>query len=907
MTAENKRVYEVAKELGITNKEVIECLESKLGVVVKSHSSTLNASQVNRLKEVLKPAAASADKKPKAFIVKKAKTHKPEESAVEVEKVEKPQVVEQKTVETVSKAPVEAPKVGEHSQSAAPSAPTTPATPNIRSLLEYNNRNSQKRREAELQAIRARKEEREKLKAQAEAKAAQPERRPYPPRRDQPGGGAPRQQGGPARRPFGQQNRPAGQQNRPVGQGGARPQDARGPFRPANGAPRRPDGAANGQKPPVSRHIIPQEIYDAKTGAAKKKTVKGKEKQYKSKEEMQELISLEKAISQKHKKRSKHEEENAVITEVVINQVLTVGELADKLNKSSAEIVKFLMMQGVLATVNQVIDVKTQKQVCEHFEIKPLEEDVEAFLQEELKKEEKVNALKNVDEKLLKSRAPVISIMGHVDHGKTTLLDSIRASKHKIVSTEVGGITQSIGAYTVYVDDKKIVFIDTPGHEAFTEMRARGAKATDIAILVVAADDGIMPQTIEAIHHAKAAEVPIIVAINKMDKPGANPDKIMQQLTEHGIVPEEWGGDTVCVKVSALQGSGIDELLEYILLMAEMQNMRANPSASASGVVIEANLDKGKGPVATLLVQNGTLKTGDCCVVGTVCGKVRALLLDSGARVKKAGPSTPVEILGLTEVPQAGDTFEVVESEKAMRAITQDRKETERTSRLESMMPAHVRNEVVGSEEDEIQKLNLIIKANTNGAAEAVSQAVTQLESKEIITKILHVGVGDISEADVMLASASNAIVLGFTVKEDLNAQAAAEKYGVTIKKYNIIYQILEDLEQKMLSLLQPEIKQVALGKAEVRQVFTVGKTSKIAGCYVIEGKIIRNKDAVVLRGGVEIFKGQVDQLKRFKDDAKEVAQGFECGISFDKFNDIQEGDIIQVTTTEEIERHVLV
>ena len=455
--------------------------------------------------------------------------------------------------------------------------------------------------------------------------------------------------------------------------------------------------------------------------------------------------------------------------------------------------------------------------------------------------------------------------------------------------------------------NKKIVFVDTPGHEACTEMRARGAKATDIAILVVAADDGIMPQTIEAINHAKAAEVPIIVAVNKIDKPSADPDKILQQLTEYGLVPEEWGGDTICVKVSALQGKGIDELLEYILLLAEVQNLRANKHALASGVVIEAKLDKGKGPVATLLVQNGTLHTGDCFVVGNVCGKVRALLSDSGERIKEAGPSTPVEILGLTEVPQAGDTFEAVENEKVMRTIWEERKEKERISKLDSMKPAHIRNEHVGNADDNIKRLNLIIKANTHGAAEAVSQAVSQLESKEIITKIVHVGVGDISEADVMLASASNAIILGFTVKEDTNAQIAAEKENVTIKKYNIIYQVLEDLEQTMLNLLQPEIKEVALGQAEVRQVFTVGKTTKIAGCYVLEGKIIRNKTATVVRNGIEVFKGQIDQLKRFKDDVKEVAQGFECGISFDKFNDIKEGDIIKVSTTEEIERQVLV
>ena len=438
-------------------------------------------------------------------------------------------------------------------------------------------------------------------------------------------------------------------------------------------------------------------------------------------------------------------------------------------------------------------------------------------------------------------------------------------------------------------------------------MRARGAQATDIAILVVAADDGIMPQTIEAINHAKAKNVPIIVAVNKCDKPDANPDKILQQLTEHGLVPEEWGGDTVCRKVSALQGTGIDELLEYILLLAEVQDLKANPDAPASGVVIEANLDKGKGPVATLLVQNGTLKTGNCVVVGNVCGKVRALLSDSGERVKKAAPSTPVEILGLTEVPQAGDKFEVVENEKVMRAIVSERKEKERTNRLEAMPPAHIRNEVVGEGEDGFQHLNLIIKANTNGSAEALSQAIGQFKSNEIIIKLIHVGVGDISEADVMLAAASKAIILGFSVKEDNNAELAAQREGVTIKKFDIIYQILEDLEKTMLHLLQPEIKEVALGKAEVRQIFTVGKQAESPVVMLRKAKILRYKTAKIVRNGETIFTGTIDQLKRFKDDVKEVATGFECGISFAKFNDIQEGDIIEVSTTEEIERQALV
>jgi len=558
-----------------------------------------------------------------------------------------------------------------------------------------------------------------------------------------------------------------------------------------------------------------------------------------------------------------------------------------------------------MATVNQLIDVDVIKKVCAEYELEVLDEDLDAYIEEELQKEEMKKNITEVDKKLLKKRAPVVSIMGHVDHGKTTLLDSIRASKHKIVSTEVGGITQSIGAYTVYLDnnkEKKIVFVDTPGHEAFTEMRARGAKATDIAILVVAADDGIMPQTIEAINHAKAADVPIIVAVNKIDKPGADPDRVLQQLTEHGLIPEEWGGDTITVKVSALQGLGLDDLLEYIWILADIKDLKANPKAEASGVVIEANLDKGKGPVATLLVQNGTLRTGNCVVVGTAGGRIRALLSDSGERIQKAEPSTPVEILGLSEVPQAGEFFEVVQNDKEMKRIIAERQEKERDKRLDAMLPAHIRKEAVAGD-DSIPQLNLIIKANTHGSAEAVAQAIAQLESKEITTKIIHVGVGEISEADVMLASASGAIILGFTVKEDGNALAAADREGVVIRKYDIIYQILEDMEKTMISLLSPEEKIVTVGKAEIRQVFTIGKVVRIAGCYITEGKIHRSNTAIIRRGGKEIFKGNIDQLKRFKDDVKEVAQGFECGISFVKFNDIEEGDTIEFTKTESIER----
>ena len=827
------RVSELAKELGMTSKEVIEKF-AEVDIIVKSHSNTVTPTQIRKLKEHLGVVPQKNSAKPKAFVVKKAKVAQTEEKQVEeapkpapkIERVQRVQKVEK--IERVEK-------------------------PEKKVLAEKT-----EVKKAEKPAVRIERTKVEYPKSRIEIVRKAPQK----------------------------------------------------PAASTEEKPKKPAHKPAQEKKLVERRIIPQEIYEGKGGPSSKRkdNNKKKDKDFNSKKEDQEMISLEKAAAQKHKKKSHKEEAVEEVKQIVVNSAMTISELADKIHKTPAEIVKFLMFQGIMATVNQLIDVDTIKKVCAEYNLEVLEEDLDAYIEEELEKEQKQKALSEVDKKLLKRRAPVVSIMGHVDHGKTTLLDSIRASKHKIVATEVGGITQSIGAYTVYLDnkhEKKIVFVDTPGHEAFTEMRARGAKATDIAILVVAADDGIMPQTIEAINHAKAAEVPIIVAVNKIDKPGADPDRILQQLTEHGLVPEAWGGETITVNVSALQGTGIDELLEYILLVAEIQDLKANPKAEATGVVIEANLDKGKGPVATLLVQNGTLRTGNCIVVGTACGRVRALLSDSGERITKAEPSTPVEVLGLTEVPNAGDYFEVVKNEKEMKSIVEKRKEKERNKRLDAMLPAHMRREA-GDAEGDIPQLNLIIKANTHGAAEAVSQAIAQFESKEIVTKIIHVGVGDISEADVMLASASNALILGFTVKEDANALAAAEREGVTIKKYEIIYQILEDIEKTMISLLSPEVKEVETGKVEIRQIFTIGKIQKIAGCYVTEGKVNRNDTATIYRNGKEIFKGAVDQLKRFKDDVKEVAQGYECGLSFVKFNDIEVGDIVKFTTKQEIERSEL-
>ena len=893
----DKRVYDVAKELNITTKELIEKLAS-INIKIKSHSSTLTSFQIAKVKELFNGENKSTETKtsrPKAFVVKKAKKvveEKSEEKKVEEAKPEEKKLTTQSEEKKVEKKK-EKPDIRElllvREGIKKPAKQAVKKTTSTDDKKEENQKKTSKtvKTKDENSTEKTPIEKNNEVTKQEKNKIAITQKTKTEETASEKNYIKPRN----IKAEFEEKIKVKRQ----------KPTETNSAKKEAE------DKKESNVKKPIARHIISQDIYDSKSAHKKPTSKQNLKDKKKSKEEMQEMISLEKAMAQKHKKKVHEENENEVeVKQVVIDSSISVGDLAKKIQKTPAEIVRYLMMNGVLATVNQIIDAKMAKKVAESFDIEVLDEDLDAYIQEELKKEEKINKLKNIDEKLLKRRAPVVSIMGHVDHGKTTLLDSIRASKHKIVSDEVGGITQSIGAYTVFLDDKKIVFVDTPGHEAFTEMRARGAKATDIAILVVAADDGIMPQTIEAINHAKAAEVPIIVAINKMDKPDANPDKIMQQLTEHGLVPEQWGGDTICVKLSALTGMGLDELLEYILLTAEILDLKANPDDLATGVVIEANLDKGKGPLATLLVQNGTLKVGDCVVVGNVGGKVRALLLDSGEKVKKVGPSTPVEILGLNEVPQAGDMFEVVKSDKEMKNIIEQRKQNERNIRLESMTPNFVKNEIIGQDE-EIQTLNLIIKANTHGSAEAVSQAISQVESKEIITKLIHVGVGDISEADVMLASASNAIILGFTVKEDANAQAMAEKTGVQIKTYNIIYQVLEDVEKTMLELLKPEIKEVELGKAEIRQIFTIGKTNKIAGCYVLEGKIVRGCNASLIRNGKEVFNGQIDMLKRFKDDVKEVASGFECGVSFAKFNDIQEGDIIQVTKFEEVERKVLV
>lgn len=593
-------------------------------------------------------------------------------------------------------------------------------------------------------------------------------------------------------------------------------------------------------------------------------------------------------------KKKKGEDEIEEMT-FMIPTSLSVGDFAAKINIPSTEIIKKLIGLGVMASINQEIDFETAEVVATELGVKIELEDVEEEVAEILNIEEVE------DEKNLIHRPPVITVMGHVDHGKTSLLDAIR--KTSVTAKEAGGITQHIGAYMVKANGEAITFIDTPGHEAFTAMRHRGASITDIAVLVVAADDGVMPQTVEAINHARAAKVPIIVAINKIDKPAANPDRVKQELTEYNLVAEEWGGDTICVPVSAMTREGLDTLLEMILLVAEVQELKANPNRLAKGTIIDAKLDKGRGAVATLLVNAGTLKVGDSVVSGTSYGKIRAMLNDKGKKVKTAGPSTPVEILGLNEVPEAGEEFYAVKDDRTARQIAEKRRTHLKEQKVKKSAPLSLDDLYNHIKEGEIQDINIIIKGDVQGSVEALKQSLEKLTNEEVRVNIIHGGVGAISESDVMLAAASNGIIIGFNVRPGNNVMSIAEREEVDLRLYRVIYDAIADVEQAMKGMLAPEYKEVVLGTAEVRQTFKVPNVGTIAGCYVTDGKIARNNDVRIIRDGIVVYEGKMISLKRFKDDAKEVAQGYECGIGVEKFNDLKEGDQIEAFTMEEIAR----
>lgn len=582
-------------------------------------------------------------------------------------------------------------------------------------------------------------------------------------------------------------------------------------------------------------------------------------------------------------------------TAYMAGDTITVRDLTEKIGKSASEIIKKLFLLGTMATINSEIDFDTAQLVCSDFEIqleRKQEQSAEAALVAEDFDDEEEN---------LQPRPPVVTIMGHVDHGKTSLLDYIR--KSRVTAGEAGGITQHIGAYTVDVDGRKITFLDTPGHEAFTAMRARGTQATDIAVLVVAADDSVMPQTVESINHAKAAEVPVIVAINKMDKPDANPDRVKQDLTQYGLVCEDWGGETICVPVSAVTGQGVNELLEMILLQADMLQLQANPNRLGKGVIIEAKLDKARGPLATVLLQNGTLHVGDSIIAGLASGKVRALINDKGERVNEAGPSMPVEIMGFDDVPSAGDEMIAVGDDHLSRQVADERREKLKASREATMAKMSMENLFSTIEAGKVTTLNLIIKADVQGSVEAVKQAMEKLSSDEVKIRVLHSAAGAITKDDVNLASAFNAIIIGFNIRPDASAREAAEKQKVDIRLYTVIYKAIEDMELAMKGMLEPEYREVLLGHAEVRNVFKITGSGIIAGCYVTDGKVQRNAQVRLLRDNVVVHEGKLSSLRHLKEDVKEMAAGYECGMSLEGHNDIKEGDIVECFIMEEIPR----
>ena len=639
-------------------------------------------------------------------------------------------------------------------------------------------------------------------------------------------------------------------------------------------------------------NLVSERVQDYARG--KQRIGGGKQQQNKKRDNKFVKGNKAKNEEQERLRRLQMEQARKAVLTVKIPEEITVGELASRMKKTAGEVIKLLMKNGVMAGINQTIDFDTAEYVATEMGCK-VEKEVTVTIEEQIIDDH----VDTADE--LETRAPVVVVMGHVDHGKTSLLDAIR--KTSVTAGEAGGITQHIGAYTVDVNGKSITFLDTPGHAAFTSMRARGAMCTDIAILVVAADDGIMPQTIESINHAKAAQVPIIVAINKMDKPTANPDKIKEQLTKYDLIPEEWGGDTIICPISAKTGQGLDELLEMVNLTAEMQELKANPNRRGKGTVIEARLDKTRGPIATLLVQNGTLKQGDIIIAGTAVGRVRVMTNDKGRTVKTAGPSQPVEITGLADVPTPGDEFDAVTDERMARELVEQRRQAEKDALAKLTTKVTLDNLFAKMQEGEMKQLNLVVKADVQGSAEAVKASLEKISNDEVRVRVIHAGVGAINETDILLASTSGAIVVGFNVRADAAAQASAQRAKVDMRFYRVIYDAIDEIEAAMKGMLAPKFQEVIIGHAEVRQTYKVSAIGTIAGCMVKDGKVSRDAKVRVLRDNIVIHEGEVGSLQRFKDAAKEVTAGFECGMSIAKFNDIKEGDIFECFVMEEIQQ----
>ena len=701
---------------------------------------------------------------------------------------------------------------------------------------------------------------------------------------------APQQQGG---------NRPAQpQQGRP--QQNNRPAQNQQPAKPAEPERKRERRVVDTSAVQVNSARFDDRVDDMVSErmqnyqGGKQRIGGGKGKQQQKQQQNKFKGNKAKNEEQEKMRRLQMEVARKAPTVVKIPDEITVGELASRMKKTAGEVIKCLMKNGVMAGINQTIDFDTAEFVATELGCK-VEKEITVTIEERIFEDHEDTA-----EELV-TRAPVVVVMGHVDHGKTSTLDAIRQTN--VTSGEAGGITQHIGAYTVELDGQPITFLDTPGHAAFTSMRARGAKSTDIAILVVAADDGIMPQTVESINHAKAAQVPIIVAINKMDKPEANPDRIKQQLTEYELIPEEWGGDTIICPISAKTGMGLDNLLEMVLLTAEMQELKANPDRRAKGVVIEARLDKNRGPIATLLVQNGTLKQGDIVIAGTAVGRVRVMTNDKGRTVKTAGPSIPVEITGLAEVPAPGDEFNAVIDERMARELVEQRKQAAKDAAANAMQKVTLDNLFAKMQEGEMKELPLIVKADVQGSAEAVKASLEKISNEEVRVRVIHTGVGAINESDILLASTAGAIIVGFNVRPDSGAQASAQRTNVDMRFYRVIYDAIDEIESAMKGMLAPKFQEAVIGHAEVRMTYKVSSVGTIAGCMVKDGKVTRDAQVRVLRDHIVIHEGEVGSLQRFKDAAKEVTAGYECGMSIAKFNDIKEGDIFECFVMEEVKR----
>ncbi|MCI5905681.1 MAG: translation initiation factor IF-2 [Oscillospiraceae bacterium] len=882
---QKQKLSDVAKDLGVTNQELIDLVKEKFDAV-KKPAASLTSDEINYILEHF-----SQNNQVDSFDGYFASRNAPKPAKKEAPKAESKSAPKKKQPKTEEK-PAEAAKAAEAPKAAAEKKPAAAKPAQEKAAAE--------KAPAEKPAQKPK---------NTEAAEAKPKQQPVQPVKE-----PPKQEPKPV--PVNnapQQNKAdrfnAQQVLKATEQKNKKPQEHKKPQEQQNSSKTKLDI----KFADASSSVVDQKIHKVDTRGSYVEMDKYNEK-YDNMANVsgggkhKDNFSKKQKLTQKSQQRksqqysSKHETEAEKLRrlelerarkqqlKVLIPDEIVVSELASRLKVTATEVIKKLMGLGEMCTINQVIDFDTASLVAEELGAK-VEKEVIVTIEERLIDD-------SDDDGEGVERAPVVVVMGHVDHGKTSLLDKIRNAN--VTSTEAGGITQHIGAYRVNYNGKDITFLDTPGHEAFTAMRARGASITDIAILVVAADDGIMPQTVEAINHAKAAGVSIIVAINKMDKPGANPDNVKQQLTEHGLVIEEWGGDVICVPVSAKTGDGIDDLLENVLLVAEVAELKANPNRLAKGAVIEARLDKGRGPIATLLVQNGTLHTGDIIIAGTAVGRVRVMTNDQGKVVKEAGPSYPVEITGLAEVPAAGDTFNAVEDERLARELVEQRKHEAKQEQFKQYQKVTLDNLFSQIEQGEIKELPIIVKADVQGSVEAVKQSLEKLSNEEVRVKVIHGGVGAVSESDVMLADASNAIIVGFNVRPDPVAEENAKRDGVDIRLYRIIYDAIEEIETAMKGMLAPKFREVSLGRVEVRQVYKISNVGTVSGSYVLSGKITRNAEIRVVRDGIIIADDKMSSLKRFKDDVKEVAEGYECGITLEKFNDVKVGDIFEAYMMEE-------